>query len=363
MINKLVLENLKHRWLRTVLSILAISISVTMVLTLVGLSRGVLRDQASRSTRLGADILIRPPNSSLLTFSMAMPAGVLKKVEEQPHVKTATGVLIQGTGLFTSITGIDLPSFSRLSGGFRFLSGGEFQKPDDLIVDQFYANEHKLHVGDTVTVANRPWHVCGIVEPGMLARMFVQLSVLQDLYSLPDKLSIIYVKLDNPNRTNAEVEAFKALLKDYPVYSMEEYTSLFTENSVPLLKQFTLVIIALGVLVGFLFVFLSMYTAVLERTREIGILKALGASPFYVLNVLIRETLMLALAGSVMGILLSFGTQWLIKTTSPAGLIQAIVPDWWPIATAIALGGSLLGALYPGFKAARQDAIEALAYD
>ena len=64
-----------------------------------------------------------------------------------------------------------------------------------------------------------------------------------------------------------------------------------------MLKQFTVVIIALGVLVGFLFVFLSMYTAVLERTREIGILKALGASPLYVLNILIRETVMLALAG------------------------------------------------------------------
>ena len=363
LINKLVLENLKHRWLRTVLSILAISISVTMVLTLVGLSRGMLRDLASRTTSIGADILVRPPGSSLLSFDMAMPAGVLKKVEEQPHVVAASGVLIQGTGLFASITGIDLPSFNRLSGGFRFLSGRAFQKPDDLIVDQFYANQHKLHVGDVVQVANRPWHVCGIVEPGMLARMFVQLSVLQELYSSPNKLSIIYVKLDDHDQTNAQVEAFRAVLKDYQIYSMEEYTSLFTENSVPLLKQFTIVIIALGVLVGFLFVFLSMYTAVLERTREIGILKALGASPLYVLNVLIRETLMLALAGSIVGIVLSFGTQWLVKMTSPGGLIQAIVPAWWPIATAIALGGSLLGAIYPGFKAARQDAIEALAYD
>jgi putative ABC transport system permease protein len=363
LVNKLVLENLKHRWLRTILSILAISISVTMVLTLVGLSRGVLGDQAARTTRIGADILIRPPGSSALSYDMAMPTGVLTKVEEQPHVAAASGVLIQGTGFLTSITGIDLPSFTRLSGGFHFRSGGPFQKPDDLIIDEFYARQHRLHVGDLVPVANRPWHVCGIVESGMLARMFVQLSVLQDLYSSPNKLSIIYVKLDNPARTDAEIEAFKALLKDYPVYSMEEYTSLFTENSIPLLKQFTVVIIALGVLVGFLFVFLSMYTAVLERTREIGILKALGASPLYVLNILIRETIMLALAGSVLGIVLSYGTQFVIKTTSPGGLIQAIVPDWWLRATCVALGGALLGAIYPGYRAARQDAIEALAYD
>ena len=345
------------------LSILAISISVTMVLTLVGLSRGVLHDQAARTTKIGADILIRPPGSSLLSFDMAMPVGVLKKVQEQPHIAAATGVLVQGTGFLTTLTGIDLDSFNRLSGGFHFLTGRAFEKPDDLIVDQFYANQHKLRVGDVVSVANRPWHVSGIVEPGMLARMFVQMSVLQELYSSPNKLSVIYVKLDDHQRTNTEIDTLKTILKDYQIYSMEEYTSLFTENSVPLLKGFTVVIIALGVLVGFLFVFLSMYTAVLERTREIGILKALGASPMYVLNVLIRETLVLAMAGSVAGILLSFVTQWLIKITSPGGLIQAIVPDWWPIASAIAVGGSLLGAIYPGFKAARQDAIEALAYD
>jgi putative ABC transport system permease protein len=363
LINKLVLENLKHRWVRTVLSILAIAVQVTMVLTLVGLSRGLLHEQASRTTKIGADILVRPPGSSLLSFDMAMPAGVLTKIQEQPHVQAATGVLVQGTGLFASITGIDLPSFTRLSGGFHFLSGAAFQKSDELIVDEFYAKQHRLHVGDTVTVANRPWRVCGIVEPGMLARMFVQLSVLQDLYSSPNKLSIIYVKLDDPARTNTEVDALKNVLTKYQIYSMEEYTSLFTENSVPLLQNFIYVIIALGVLVGFLVVFLSMYTAVLERTREIGILKALGASPQYVLNVVIRETVLLALAGSVVGILLSYGSKWLIQTTAAGGLIQAIVPDWWLRTTLLALAGSLLGAVYPGWKAARQDAIEALAYE
>jgi putative ABC transport system permease protein len=106
-----------------------------------------------------------------------------------------------------------------------------------------------------------------------------------------------------------------------------------------------------------------MYTAVLERTREIGVLKALGASPAYILNILIREAALIAIAGAILGILLSYGTRFVIHNLVPANLIQAIVPGWWPIAGAIAVGGALLGALYPGLKAARQDAIEALAYD
>jgi len=106
-----------------------------------------------------------------------------------------------------------------------------------------------------------------------------------------------------------------------------------------------------------------MYTAVLERTREIGILKALGGSPLLVLNLLFRETAVLAIVGSVLGIVMTYGTRSLIMGLVPASLTQIIVYDWWFYASAIAMGGALLGALYPGWKAARQDAIEALAYE
>jgi putative ABC transport system permease protein len=123
------------------------------------------------------------------------------------------------------------------------------------------------------------------------------------------------------------------------------------------------VIIGLSIVVGFLVVFLSMYTAVLERTREVGILKALGASPGYVLNIIFRETVLLAVAGSVIGILLTYGSRWAIMTLVPSSLTQKIVPGWWPIAGAISVVGALLGSMYPAWKAARQDAIEALSYE
>jgi putative ABC transport system permease protein len=134
-------------------------------------------------------------------------------------------------------------------------------------------------------------------------------------------------------------------------------------SSVPGLSAFIGVIIGLSVVVGFLVVFLSMYTAVLERTREIGILKALGASAAYVLNIILRETAVLALIGSVLGVGFSYLTRWLIVALVPASLTQVIVPLWWPIAGGIAMVGALLGSAYPGWRAARQDPIEALSYE
>jgi putative ABC transport system permease protein len=261
------------------------------------------------------------------------------------------------------VTGIDLAQFNKISGGFHFLEGGPFQHPDDVMVDSYYASEHKLHVGDTIQSLNRSWRVGGIYEAGTLTRIVVPLDTLQDLTANIGKITMVYVKLDEPSRTNEVIESLRAKLKDYQIYSMEEYTSLFSVANVPMLKEFIWVVIGLGVLVGFLVVFLSMYTAVLERTREIGVLKALGASPGYVLNILMRETTLLAIAGSVLGILLSYVTRFVITSLVPGTLIQAIVPNWWPISAGIALAGALLGAIYPGLKAARQDAVEALSYE
>jgi putative ABC transport system permease protein len=361
--NKLVFENLKHRPVRTLIGIVVIGIQVTLILTLVGLKQGTMSDQAARASGVGADIIVRPPSSSVVGMSASMLAGFATKIDQQPDVKFSTGVLQQGTDLFNYVTGVDLPQFNQLSGGFHFLSGGPFQGPDDVIVDAFYAKQNKLHAGDTVMLLNRPWHVSGIYEPGMLTRVVVPLSTLQDLTANTGKVSMIYVKLDDPSKTDRAVSQLRDVLKDDRIYSMEEFTSLFSVSNIPMLNGFIWVVIGLGVVVGFLAILLSMYTAVLERTREIGVLKALGASSGYILNILLREAAVIAIAGAIFGILLSYVTRFLIHNVVPASLIQAIVPEWWPIAAAIAVAGALLGALGPGLKAARQDAIEALAYD
>ena len=364
LINKLVLENLKHRPVRNFLSALVIGVMVTMVLTLVGLSEGVIEDSNRRSKGVGADILIRAPGSQILSFSTNFPEGILKLVATFPHVKMVTGTLVVPTGgMWNYVTGIDLAAFNAMSGGFRFFEGGPFRDPLDVIVDEVYAKEHHLHAGATVKILNKDWRICGVVEPGKLARVMVQIAVLRDLTSAgSNKVTMGYVKLDDGADVGQAVAAIRNKLGDYQIYSMDELISLTSVDSVPLLSGFIRVVIGLAVLIGSLVVFLSMYTAVLERTREIGVLKALGATPGYVLNVLLRETTVLAIAGSVLGILLTYVTRWVIGWLLPS-MPENIVYDWWPKAAAIALVGSLLGAVYPGLKAARQDAIEALSYE
>jgi len=361
---KLVLENLKHKPMRSLLSILLIGVPVTLILCLVGLSHGFLEDSQRRTRAIGADVIVRPPGSTLLTLSGGISDKFVDWLGQQPHVRMAVGAVNQPVqGITLGATGVDLKQFDRMSGGFTYLHGGPFQRPDDVIIDQFYADQQHAHVGDRITILNTPWRVCGIFEGGKLAHIVFPLGVLQEKTSNIGKVSQIYLKLDDPGNTAAVVEGLKEKLPDYPVYSMAEFTSLYNVNNIPALREFIIIIMAIGVVIGFAVVCLSMYMAVLQRTREIGILKSLGASQIFILRIILTEAVILGIGGTILGILMSFGACWLIRTVEPASIPMVIVPIWWPIAGVVTLIGSAFGALYPGLSAARHDTIEALAYE
>jgi putative ABC transport system permease protein len=341
-LNKLIFANLGHRPVRTLLSVLAIAVEVTMILTLVGVSHGTLDSTAARARGVGADIILRPPNSTVISAvnSSAISEKYVGWLMQQPHVALATGTVIQSTTFPDSITGIDLAAFNKMSGGFTYLSGGDPTADDQMAVDKYYAAQQHLQVGSVANLINHNWRISGIFEGGKLARMVVTLSALQAIPpGSPGHVSVIYAKLDDPKLAQQVVDSLKAQLPGYPIYTMDAFTSMYSISNV------------------------GMYTAVLERTREIGIIKAVGGSSGLVLSILLRETLMLALLGTALGIVLTYGTQWMMGHSVPASLVQETVYAWWPIAAAIAIVGALLGAALPGMKAVQQDVTEALSYE
>jgi len=262
------------------------------------------------------------------------------------------------------IYGIDLKSFERLSGPFHYLSGGLFQGPNDALVDDFFAQSQHVKVGDTLEILNHNFRMAGIVEHGKGARKFVPMATMQDLIGAQGKASVFYLKLDDPNNADAVVKEVKSVpgMERYSVRSMKEYLSMMTPSNLPGFSSFINVVIGVSVIIGFIVIFQAMYTAVMERTREIGILKSMGASKFYIVNVILRETALLAVTGIVVGIIFSLAARGAIVNRLP--LLRVVVSGEWILnATIIALVGALMGALYPAYKAAQKDPIEALAYE
>jgi putative ABC transport system permease protein len=192
----------------------------------------------------------------------------------------------------------------------------------------------------------------------------VPMATMQDMIGAQGKASVFYLKLDDPTNAAAVVTAVKNNpgMERYSVLSMQEYLSMMTPNHLPGFRPFIGIVIGVSLVIGFLVIFQSMYTAVMERTREIGILKSLGASKLYIINVILRETTLLAVCGIIVGVIASFAVKHALKLRF-ATLPIDINTDWIGYAVVIALAGAMLGAIYPAFKAAQKDPIEALAYE
>src|ERR1019366_820619 len=201
--NRMILANLVHRPFRTIISVVAVAVEVTLILLIVGIMLGMLNDSKTRQAGIGADIMVQPPGSSLLMGVSGAPVSVkvADKLRKLPHVVAVAPVVTQLTtaGNVEVLDGIDLPSFDAVSGGFHYLSGGPFQEPYDMIIDDLEAGSKHRKVGDMVETLNHPFRICGIVEHGKGARKFVPIATLQDLIGALGKASIFYVKLDDPN--------------------------------------------------------------------------------------------------------------------------------------------------------------------
>jgi putative ABC transport system permease protein len=368
MMNKMVVANLVHRPIRSLISIVAIALEVTLILLIVGLSYGIMNDSKNRTAGIGFDVIVQPPGSSFFQAISGAPVSV--KVADvlrgMPHVKVVSPVVwqIATSGVVEVIDGIDLTSFEALSGPFTYLEGGPFRGPDDVLVDDFIARQRHVKVGDTMEILNKSFSVCGIVENGRGARKFVPMATMQDLIGAQGKASVFYLKLDDPSNAEAVVAAVKSRpgMEKYTVRSMQEYLSMMTPSNLPGFRPFIGVVIGVSLVIGFLVIFQSMYTAVMERTREIGILKSMGASKFYIINVILRETVVLALAGIAVGVAFSLAARLGIQQRWP--LVHIDQSGVWMLrATIIAIVGATLGAVYPAYKAAQKDPIDALAYE
>jgi putative ABC transport system permease protein len=366
--NKLIFANLLHRPVRSIISVMAVAIEVVMILSIVGIFMGMLNDSKQRTNGIGADLVVRPSNTSFMNgvSGAPMPAKTAEVFRRMKHVAVASPV-ITSFSMASSVEvlyGIDYPSYDALK-PFTWLAGGPFQGPYDAIVDDVYARTGKGHgVGDTITILNHPFRISGIVESGKGGRKLVPIATLGELTGSDGKASVIYIKSDNPANESLirqEIASTKGL-EGYNVQTMEDLISLYTPAKFPGFDLALNVVITIAVIVGFLVIFQTMYTAVLERTREIGILKSMGASKPAIVGMVLRECAVLAVAGVLAGIAATYGVRVLLSVRFPSFSFE-LTAAWIARGAAIAFAGALCGALYPAWMAARKDPIDALAYE
>ena len=371
--NKLIFANLLHRPVRSIISVLAVAIEVIMILSIVAIFMGMLNDTKQRTNGIGADLMLLPSNSSMFNgvSSASMPVRDEEALARLPHVSLVSPAIehLATIGNIEILYGIDYDSFNALK-PFVFLAGGKFQGPYDLIIDAVMAattnpaTGRMYAVGDTMQIMDHPFRISGIVEQGKGGRKLIPLATMQDMMGAGDKASVFFIKCDNPANNDAvmaEIHATRGFGNN-TLTTVDSWLDQMTPNKIPGFNLSLEIITAIAVIIGFLAIFQSMYTAVLERTREIGILKSMGASKTTIVGVVLRECAVLAIAGVILGIAGTIAIRIGFAHFLPTRQFE-ITGVWLGRAAAIAFAGSICGALYPAWMAAGKDPIEALAYE
>ncbi|HWT04021.1 MAG TPA: ABC transporter permease [Pyrinomonadaceae bacterium] len=373
--DSLVLSNMSHRPARTIVSVLGIAVGVLLIVFTVGLAHGVLRERARREGNINAEIMVRASG----TFSMSgtepfrLPVSRAEELSRIPGVRAAVPL---GQNILKSdkgfggrlVDGIPFAEYSALTGltikeGTGFTPCPENSPPscrDQAIIDTVWQQDRNAGVGSTVELYDRPFRIVGVYEPPGGGRIKIPLETMQEQLGAEGSATAILVAAENPAEQDALAARIRERFPEDQIIFTRDLPELYAA-AVPALNIFIKVVVAIAAAISMLVILLAMYTTVTERTRQIGILKALGMSKGTIAWVIEKEAIVVSLLGVITGIVLTLLVRFAVMRTT--SLIVEIEPQWIVVSFAVGLVGGTIGALYPALRAARQDAVEALGYE
>jgi putative ABC transport system permease protein len=364
--DNLVVSNIRQRPIRTLVSVAGVALGVCLIMLFTGLARGMSNDLQRRASNLRAEIIFTRPGSMQLTASTANLSTKyvesLKQIEGVEEALPVIRYVFQGNrGFgFEQVEGVDWDLFAGMN-AIQLVTGRPPLGNDEIVIDETKARNSKLGVGSTLQLfGDKPYRITGIYSPESGARVKMTLAAMQETLESPGRCTYILVKVRN---SDEQVEVARRIDQALPGNKIQFTRDLFTslEKTIPYLGIFLRVLVALAAFVSALVVMLAMYTTITERTREIGILKALGASRRYIVLIIESEALLISAVGLIAGFTFSFAAGYFIHQIY--GLLFEFSWGWALTSASIGILGGALGALYPALRASNLDAVSALAYE
>jgi putative ABC transport system permease protein len=363
--DSLVTTNLCQRPLRSVISIAGVALGVILVMLFSGLARGMSNELQRRASNLRAEIIFtRPGSLELVSSASNLSTKYVNRLKQIDGVESAVPVILHfyqdnnGFG-FDQVQGVEWDGFASMN-GIEIVAGRKPTGLDEVVVDETKVGKG-YPLGSVIKLfGDKPYKVVGVYRPESGARVKMSLEAMQDALEVKGNCTYILVKCKNPND---QVAVAKRIDEQLPGNKVQFTRDVFAsvEKSIPSLRIFLRVLVGLAAIVSAVVVMLAMYTTITERTREIGILKAMGASRGYIISEIEREALVISALGLVVGFVIAIGTGAVIQKAY--GLFFEFGGLWALTAAAIGLAGGAVGALYPAVRAANLDPVEALLHE
>ena len=370
----MIFKNLLRRKGRTLLTVLSIAIGVAAIVALGALADGVQTGYDSFLTGSKADLVISQPDAMDVSLSI-IDEGIGKELAVMPEV-AAISPMVQ-----SFVQTEDVPYFfifgypedSFVLGRFTIIDGvgldsraAQRAPGKPLILGASAAEVMEKQPGDTIRLTESVFRIVGIYETGKDLEdsgAVLPLKEAQELLGIQHKVSLFYVQLKEPSLSNRLEERVGRLWSDVAISSTESYADKQLMGNY--MQGFAWSIAGLSIVIGGIGMMNSQLMAVMERTREIGVLRSVGWNKRRILSMILSESLLVGILGGVIGIglgwLMLVGTADVISffgasanNIRPAILIQAAI-------TVLVLG--FVGGAYPAWKASRLQPVEALSYE
>jgi len=361
----LALANVLCRKGRTAISVAAVAVGVMASLVLTGLTQGSIHEVVQRMQNVDADLAVHLKGWSLVLDSgWPLPMSAREKLLAVPGVAyaspvAATRFVILGQG--HTAYGIDPEDFPKVGGYRKILRGRELRSGLEMVIDQRLAEAGGFRVGDRIEVMGLSIPIVGICETGIPVRIFLPIDAVQRYIAHTERVTFFFVKCTSPEVIDETARRIEERLPSLRAQPLSNYYRILA-STFRGLHEFIAAVISVALGITFLTILLTMYTAVVERTREIGILKSMGAGRGFLIREVMSESVLVCLAGVLVGMGLSVVVSAIIEWEFPLLTVELRL-RWLLAAAGLGIVGGVLGALYPAWLAARKDPVEALSYE
>ncbi|MDD5224610.1 MAG: ABC transporter permease [bacterium] len=367
---QIVWKNLLRRKIRSVLTVVGIAVGIGAVVSLVSITDGFVHGWKNMIKGHGVDLTIVKAGGEANFVLNTLDESLGDQLRQIKGLDSVTETMVD------IATVEDKPSimiFGYTLGGdyinrLKIVNGGLFtsKDKDEIILGSVLAKSLKVTVGDEVEVERELFTVVGICESSNILENgagIVSLQRLQKLMNRPGKVTTFGIRLQNPSQLPEIKKEIETRLPNISALSSQEFVD--ENEGVKMAQALSWGISLIVLLVGAIATMNTMFMSVFERTREIGILRALGWRKGRIINMIMQESIVLSLCGGVLGIFLGMGAVRMLNLFRQLrGLIQAEYTTFlFSEAIILALLLGILGGLLPAWRGSRLPPVEALRYE
>ena len=396
---RLALKNIIRRPVRSTLTVSGVAVAIAILFSLMAFQRGYESGLREDLNALGAHIMIVPKGCPYEASTIVLHGGKWPRYMKEEYLQTVKGVpgIEQSAGIIMDaivartktdknriFMGVD-EDFLKLRQNWKFKDGGWFKGPDSMIIGSSVAEAEGLKVGDKYHVheargnftVNADFRVSGILEPTNTQDdgfYFMPTKTVQKEFNLDKKLVVILVKVKDVTKVDEVTDALKASESSMNVFPLTELLNTMG-RMIGNTKVFVMAIVFMAIAIGTVGVLNTILMTVFERTKEIGMMKAIGASRLDVFRLIWLETLVMCTVGGLLGVGLSVvtsrGVEAFIKgvlsqtglISVPKGTLISFNTDVFLISMLLSVFLGLAAGAYPAWRASSIRPIEAIRAD